>query len=368
MAKIKNPLIIVKQEVSGGATGEDMLQARVDETNSCEHLFDNYKGYTLEFIKDLDTKNVTSMYEMFSDCINVTSIPTINLNTNNVTNMGYMFSGCSSLTSLDLSNFNTSNVTDMRNMFMNCSKLTLLDLSKFDTSKVTGFYLQAMFNGCTKLSSLTLPENFGNSTLYQLNSMFSGCENLTEIDLSVFSDSNIKYASSMFSNCKKLTSLDFSTWNTSSLTGLEATFSNCVALETIIGTLDLINVTGTVTNAFNYCQALKTVTLKNIKKTGLKIGSGTTWGHLLTLDTLINTIKELWDYSSGTTTFTLTMSTPSKKLLENVYVKLITPTAEQIEADPNIVNKMPCEVCESTDEGAMLITDYATLKKWTIAS
>lgn len=367
MVKIKNPLIIVKQEVSGG-TGEDMLQARVDETKSCYNLMYYYYGTNPDIIKNLNTTGVTNMYQMFGNCKELTSLNVSNLNTSQVTDMAYMFLGCSKLETLDVSNFDTKNVTKMNNMFQECNALTSLDISNFDTSQIEGFNMQAMFNQCTNLQTVILPQNFVSNKITQINSMFRQCRSLKEIDLSVFDVSNVKYASSLFQNCNKLTSLDFSSWDTSNLKSLERIFASCLSLETIYGVLDFINVTGTVTDAFDYCQALKTVTLKNIKKTGLKLGSGTSWGTLLTLDTLINTIKELWDYSSGTTTYTLTMSTPSKTAIEDVYVKLVEPTAEQIEADPNIVNKMPCEVCESTDEGAMLITDYATLKKWTIAS
>ena len=68
-------------------------------------------------------------------------------NTSNVTSMYDMFSYCSNLTSLDLRNFNTSKVTNMQNMFYGCSGLTSLDLSGFDTSKVTN--MQNMFKGCS---------------------------------------------------------------------------------------------------------------------------------------------------------------------------------------------------------------------------
>ena len=35
--------------------------------------------------------------------------------------------------------------------------------------------------------------------------------------------------------------------------------------------------------------------------------------------------------------------------------------------DEYIDNKKPCVVCESTDEGAMTLTEYAISKNWAIA-
>jgi hypothetical protein len=114
---------------------------------------------------------------------------------------------------------------------------------------------------------------------------------------------------------------------------------------------------------FHYCTALRDLNLKNIK-IALGIGSGTAYGQSLTLESVINTVKELWDYSSGTTTYKLTMGTANLEKIASVYVKLTTVTDDQIAADPYIESKMPCEVCESTDEGAMTLTEYAELKNW----
>ena len=166
-----------------------------------------------------------------------------------------------------------------------------------------------------------------------------------------------KYNNDSYSGIKTIPPL-----NTCKVTNTFSMFFECSYLHTVEG-IDMINVTNCI-NMFLGCVRLTNLTLKNIKKSGLIIGSGTSYGHLLTVDSLVNTIKELWAYTSGS--YTLTMGTANTAKLTDVYVKLITPTEEQIANDPYINNKMPCEVCASTDEGAMLITDYAVLKNWTI--
>ncbi len=295
--------------VAGSGGGEDMLQAMVDATNSCYYLCYIYQGSSLNLSR---------------------------LNTTNVTTMKCMFSGCANLESLDLSNFDTSNLIEMEIMFVNCAKLKSLDLSNFDTSRITSMY--RLFKECNALTSLNL-SSFNTSNVTNMQEMFSGCANLESLDLSSFDTSKVTNVSGMFTNAKKL--------------------------ETVTGTIDLYSATNNVSNFVLNCTNLKEIKLKNIK-ISLTLGSGSTYGHLLTVDSLVNTIKELWDYSSGTKTYTLTMGNKNKAKLTSIYVKLITPTAEQIAADPYIESKMPCEVCESTGEGAMLITDYALAKNWNI--
>lgn len=96
------------------------------------------------------------------------------------------------------------------------------------------------------------------------------------------------------------------------------------------------------------------------------IGQTTSWGHLLTDESLINTAKELWDLT-GATSQTLTMSTASNARFDAIYVKLVDVTEEMIAEDEYVSNKKPCVVCESTDEGAMTLREYVISKNWALA-
>ena len=315
---------------------KDMLQAIVDATNSCDWLFHNYAGTEFIDISRLDTSKVTTMAHMFYNCDKLQTLDLSSFNTSNVTYMNDMFRSCTSLTELDISSFNTSKVTNMTYMFYYCQKLQTLDLSSFNTSNVTN--MAQMFNECTSL---------------------------TELDLSSFNTSNVTDMSNMFNGCSALTELDLSSFNTSKVRTTYIMFNNCKELQNIIGVIDMRSV-----RVNNYmitgCNKLTNITLKNIK-INLQLGSGTTWGHLLSLDSLTNAINELW-VNTGSATTKLTIGTANLAKLDNVYVKLVTITDEMRAEDEYIDNKLPFVVCESTDEGAMLILDYAqNLKNWVVS-
>ncbi len=99
----------------------------------CGYWFLNFNALkTIENIQNLHTEKVASMYDMFANCWE--------------------------LTTLDLTYFDTSNVTDMRSMFANCPKLTTITVSSgWTTDNVD--YSADMFNGCTNLKG-------GNGTEY----------------------------------------------------------------------------------------------------------------------------------------------------------------------------------------------------------
>lgn len=250
----------------------------------------------------------------------------IGLDTSKVTNMSELFASNSNLKTVP--QLDTSSLIECNNMFYYCFRLT--SVPYINTSKVQN--LANMFARCQALTSIP---QLDTSNATSMGSTFSTCLLITEIPL-----------------------LD-----TSNVTTMFCTFQHCYELVTI-PLLNMIKVTNT-NSMFQNCYKLTNLTLKNIKVT-LQIGSGTSWGHLLTDESLINTAKELWDLT-GSTSQTLTVSTPSNARFDAIYVKLITATAEQIAEDQYINNKKPCVVCESTDEGAMTLREYVVSKNWALA-
>ena len=97
------------------------------------------------------------------------------------------------------------------------------------------------------------------------------------------------------------------------------------------------------------------IKLLNVK-ISLQIGSGSTWGHLIQKECLIQIISELIKPESGTRT--LTMGSANTAKLADTYVKLLEDDGS---------GKYPFELCESTVEGAMTITDYCLYKNWQLA-
>ena len=332
-----------------------------------------YALFNITTIPKINTSKVTNMYGMFARCIKLTSIP--EMDTSNVTDMGYMFNNCYSLTTIPKLNtskvtnmshmfymnntdpytdydnmsylstipeMDTSNVTDMSSMFEGCTNLTTIP--KINTSKVTNMY--GMFERCTRLTSI--PE-MDTSNVTNMDGMFGQCHKLVSVPPEM-DTSKVTSMSNMFDCCSKLTTIP--KLNTSKSTYMSYMFYSCNNLLTITE-LNLNSATS-ISNAFIYCTKLSYLKLLNVK-INLQIGSGTSWGHLIEKDCLIQIISELIDTGSSKT---LTMGTANKEKIADTYVKLL---------EDDGTGKHPFEVCTSTDEGAMTIEAYCNSKNWILA-
>ena len=351
------------EKVAG--TYKDMLQERVDLLG-CDYLFYGLSG-DFGFASNLDTSNVTQARGMFGSNT-ARRLDLSNFDLGKAVNLTDLLEGCLGLTEVILPEIRGGDSTVLKNissMFSNCQKLESIDWSKFMGVRV--YDMATMFYGCYALKSVDLSGLIVDSAIKNsaLSGLFRGCGGLTSIRLPNMQASTLSSLNSMFYDCSALTEIDLTPINTSAITSFESAFRGCTRLTTITGELDLYSAT-TVNYMFSNCTNITNLTLKNIRKT-LTIGSGASYGHLLTLDSLLNAIQELWT-KTGTTTLKLTMGTTNTAKLANVYVKLIPITDEMREQDQYIDNKAPFVVCESTDEGAMLVTEYVTtVKGWQLA-
>ena len=122
------------------------------------------------------------------------------------------------------------NLNNCQNMFRGCSNITEIDLSNFNTSKVK--YMQSMFYNCSSLTSLDF-SNFNTSQVEYMTYMFYNCSSLTSLDLSNFNTSKVSSMYGMFYNCSSLISLNLSNFNTSQVIYMQGMFYNCSNLEYI---------------------------------------------------------------------------------------------------------------------------------------
>lgn len=235
------------------------------------------------------------------------------INTAEITNFSYFFYENARLNLLDKVDF--SKMNSCGHIFEKCSNLTEEPLFT-----VTGKYVDScgfMFTNCTNLKSIK-KNNFRNFGM--MSTAFQGCTSLEEVDTQIF---GYNYA---------------------------ALFSGCIALKKV-ATVDCNKVLSNG-NMFYNCKNLTELTLTNIKKS-IQIGSGETWGHLLTVDSLINTVKELVNTGS---TLTLTMGSVNKEKIADIWCVVTDDTTE----------KMTIEIVDAGTEGAITLEDFAGLKNWTI--
>ena len=130
----------------------------------------------VEGIKNLNTKEVTDMADMFYECRDLSSLDVSGFNTEKVTDMSGMFYECISLKLLDVAKFNTANVKSMSNMFYRCNNLDLLNVTNFNTANVTN--MQGMFSSCPALTTIYASDKFVTGQVTDGSNMFSNCTNL----------------------------------------------------------------------------------------------------------------------------------------------------------------------------------------------
>lgn len=230
------------------------------QVTTMRDMFSECRSLTSIDVSGFDTHNVTTMFAMFSGCSGLKSLDLSNFNTEKVTNMYAMFSGCRDLKSLDLRNFNTEKVTDMESMFSGCSGLTSLDLSNFNSSNVAS--IKSMFRGCTSLKNIDL-SSFNTSKVTELTDLFYECNNLETLDLSNFNTERVETLYQTFRGCSSLTSLDLSSFNTAKVTDMYAMFYGCTNLKDLnLGNMNTSAVTS-MTRLFYNCSSLETLDLSS---------------------------------------------------------------------------------------------------------
>ena len=231
-----------------------------EDVTNMYSMFCNLLNLTTLDLSSFNTSSVTNMESMFYVCTALTTLDLSSFNTSSVVNMYKMFSGSFSLISLNLSSFNTSSVTDMSFMFEDCSGLTSLNLSSFITSSVTN--MNAMFRKCSSLTTLNL-SNFNTTSVTTMSSMFLRCFNLTTLNLSNFNTSSVRTMLNMFEYCSSLTTLNLSSFNTSNVTNMEGMFYYCSDLTTL--NLSNFNTSSVTTMQFMFigCSHLTSLDLSN---------------------------------------------------------------------------------------------------------
>ena len=172
-----------------------------------------------------------------------------------------MFYNSESLETLNISSFNTKKVTTMKNMFSDCKKLKKLEFpDSFDTSNVKDMF--AMFYNCESLTELNVLNKFKTEKVVDMRYMFSGMS-IESLDLSSFDTCNVADMSYMFKDCRNLRELRLGTnfvvkkenskvkneFNKETVFSRTGIFEGCVSLECVItnkpddNLLDALNTT-----------------------------------------------------------------------------------------------------------------------------
>ena len=234
----------------------------------------------------LDTRNATTMADMFNFDKKLANISVTTWNVSKVTDMSNMFYCCDSLPSIDLkpntcaakdgsgtyTAWNTASLKKTSGMFMDYGgenhALTTVDTTGWDTSKLED--TSYMFMECRGLTAVKGIESWNVSSLKDANNMFQDCQSLQTINVSNWNTASLENTSVMFGSCKALKSIDISKWDMSKVTKSNAMFVYCESFTELTLPKSLV----VIGERFaGYCPKLTTITFNHPAGANIQMSS-----------------------------------------------------------------------------------------------
>ena len=234
----------------------------------------------------LDTRNATTMADMFNFDKKLANISVTTWNVSKVTDMSNMFYCCDSLPSIDLkpntctakdgsgqyTAWNTASLKNTSGMFMDYGgenhALTTVDTTGWDTSKLED--TSYMFMECRGLTAVKGIESWNVSSLKDAHNMFQDCQSLQTINVSNWNTASLENTSVMFGSCKALKSIDISKWDMSKVTKSNAMFVYCESFTELTLPKSLV----VIGERFaGYCPKLTTITFNHPAGANIQMSS-----------------------------------------------------------------------------------------------
>ena len=238
---------------------------------------------------------------------------------------------------------NSTNVTNLKYAY---SETMLTNIDYPITNNVTT--LEYCFH---KANIKKFPEIFDTSNVSNFSNFISYCSNLDVTELNRIDLSSATNISNMLSYLPQMIKSPKLIFGKNSEITASYLYSNSSALEEIPD-IDMRNIVG-LQSAFSMCSNILKMNAKNIC-----VSFSLSDSSLLSKEELVNILSNC---QVVTASQKLTLGSKLLNKLTDVYVK-----ETGVEEFEDTICR-PCVICESTDEGAMLATDYFNSKGWTLA-
>ena len=160
----------------------DVSKWNVSNCEDFSYMFSNCKNIKILDLSEWElstTCHHIDMFGMFNGCENLETVEGLdNWNTKKVSRISRMFSDCHNLKEIYINTWDTSFMTQTEGVFSKCENLkTIGDISQWDTANV--FWMSEMFYKCKNLKSIGDISNWKLSSLSDMSYMFYDCSSLT---------------------------------------------------------------------------------------------------------------------------------------------------------------------------------------------